>query len=264
MSKADETRDAAASAKPARRGRWLRRTTGLAIGLVVLVVAAPYILALAPFRDWLLGRALAELDGTVRSRSAAFGWFQPVALYDFEIIDPDGQTLLHVDEMYGERSLWNLLFDRSNWGVFHVVSPRLEIVLREGGSNLHDVFGRIEKRPNADDANGLAGGAAVGVDLRDGSLVVRRKDSQESWSAENIEVSARLEEARPDQPRDLVVERGRLLDHIAITPQVCDDFLKFLRRPWPKWPAPAGRFRSKSSIAACRSAARATPTRPAA
>ncbi len=243
MSEPEQTHSAeTATAKPARKGRWLRRGTGLVIGLIALVFATPYILALAPFRDWLLGSALAQLDGTVHSSSATFGWFQPVALYDFEIVDPDGQTLLSVDELYGDKPLWRLLFNRSDWGVFRVVSPKVEIVLREGGSNLRDVFGRIEKRPSAEEADRLAGGAAIGIDIISGKLAVRRKDSQGSWSAQNIEVSARLDPARAGQPRDVVVEPGRLLDHISITPQVCDDFLKFVAPTLAKVARAGGSF----------------------
>ena len=76
---------------------------------------------------------------------ATFDWFQPVALYDFEIIDPNGETLVSVPAIEGDVSLWQLLTDRTNRGVFRIQEPRVQLVLREGGSNLRDVLAKIEK-----------------------------------------------------------------------------------------------------------------------
>ena len=204
-----------------------------------------YIAARAPCRDWLLGAALAKLNGTVRSGGATFDWFQPVALYDFEILDSDGQQLVIIPAVRGNVPLWRLLTDPSNLGVFRIERPRLEIVVREGGSNLKDLLARLEEdqddRPD-DDAARLAGGATVGVDLISGTVVVRRKDSPRSWDAREIQLSARVERAADGETQELVVAPGRVLDHITITPDVCDDFLKFFAPTMAKVTRAGGTF----------------------
>lgn len=227
-----------------KRRRWLRRLLVLAVVLLVAVAAAPYLLARAPFRDWLLGAALSQLNGTVRSGGATFDWFQPVALYDFEIIDPAGQPLLRVPVVRGNVELWRLLVSPSNLGVFRIERPRLEIVLHQGGSNLKDLLAQLDQDQDdsPDDANRLIGGATVGVDLVSGTVVVRRSDSPRSWDAREIRISARVERAPDGRTRQLVVEPGRILDHTTITPEVCDDFLKFFAPTMAKVTRAGGTF----------------------
>ena len=60
-----------------------------------------------------------------------------------------------------------------------------------------------------------------------GTIVVRRDGSSRSWDAKNIQLSARLDAAQADHQREWSWRRV-VLDHIAITPEVCDDFLKFV------------------------------------
>lgn len=215
----------------ARRRRWPRRLIVALLVPALLVLAAPYILARAPFRNWMLGAALAELNGEVRAGGATFDWFQPIALYDLEVIPPDGPPVLVVPVVAGDKPLWRLLTDPSNLGVFRIERPQVEIVLREGGSTLRDLLAKLDKQQDPtpdDDANQVAGGATFGVDLISGSLTVRRQGSPRAWDAREIQLSARVERAQTGHERELIVAPGRVLNQIAITPEVCDDFLKFL------------------------------------
>jgi len=199
--------------------------------LLALVVSAPYVAARAPFRDWILGAVLRELNGSVVSSGATFDWFRPVALYGLEIHPPEGPAVLVVPAVEGDTPLWRLIVDRGSLGVFRIERPQVEIVLRPGGSTVRDVLAKIEqtKQPEQNDnAHKLAGGAALGIDLVDASLVVRRVGSDRFWTAREINLSARVERAEADQDRELVVAPGRVLNHITITPEVCDDFLKFM------------------------------------
>src|SRR5215212_6820883 len=87
---------------PRRRHRWLRRLAWLLVALVVLVGISPYVLARAPFRNWLLAALFAQLDGTVRAGGATFDWFRPVALYDLEVLPRGSSRLLLVPVVRGE------------------------------------------------------------------------------------------------------------------------------------------------------------------
>ncbi|MBL9124221.1 MAG: hypothetical protein JNG90_11355 [Planctomycetaceae bacterium] len=221
----------------------------LLIGLVggaLLLAASPYIAAQAPFRNWLLGAALRQLNGRVEAGSATFDWFQPIALYDLQVHPPEGPPVLVVPAVQGSIPLWKILRDPSNLGVFRIDHPRVEIELREGGSTVADLLAKIEKEPQPDDqqpdADKLAGGASIGVDLISGSLTVRRRGADRSWSAREIQLSARVEPAVAGQQRALTVAPGRVLDHIAITPEVCDDFLKYLAPTLAKVTRAGGSF----------------------
>lgn len=224
----DSPPDSVAPRAPRRLWRWLGAVGCL---LLALLVSAPYVAARAPFRDWILGAVLRELNGSVTSSGATFDWFRPVALYDLEIHPPEGPPVLVVPAVEGDMPLWRLIVDSGSLGVFRIERPQVQIVLRPGGSTVRDVLARIEqqKQPEqSDNAHKLAGGASLGIDLVDASLVVRRAGSDRFWNAAKINLSARVERAEADQDRELVVAPGRVLDHITITPEVCDDFLKFM------------------------------------
>jgi len=246
MSDAPSKDSPSPSASPARPPRrWLRRIAALLLLPVIGVMAAPYIAAMAPFRDWLLGAALAELNGTVRSSGATFDWFRPVALYGLEIRPPAGPPVLVVPAVEGDTPLWRLILDRKNLGVFRIDHPQLEIALRERSSTVKDLLAKVDKSQNPshpDNADKLAGGATLGIDLIDATLTVRREGSDVSWGAKNIRLSARVQRAQAGHERELVVAPGRVLDHIAITPEVCDDFLKFMAPTLAKVTRAGGAF----------------------
>ena len=181
----------------------------------------------------------------MHSGGATLGWFQPIALDDLKITDRNGQTLLTVATVAGDTPLWRLVFDRSQLGVFRIEEPRVEVMVRQGGSNLRDVVEKIqqnapqqEKQP----ARRPFGDANLGIDLVGGTVVVRREGSERSWDAKNVQFSARVEPARDGPGRELVVAPGRVLDHVAITPEVCEDFLKFVAPSLAKVTRAGGSF----------------------
>ncbi len=224
-----EKRPAAASrasrtARP-RRWRWMVLITVL--GLLVLLAALPYLASIGPIRDLLLRAVLPKINGSVHAGAARLGWFSPICFEQIEIRSTDGEPVVSIPRLQGNRELWRMVLG-SNLGEFRIQQPRLDVVLERGGTNLSRVFaGRkpdektITKPPNV----------ALGVRLVDGSVSVRSYDSVQPWTAEPINFAFKLKPASastdPGAPR-LEIEPGVVFSHTQVTPEVCHDLLKYI------------------------------------
>src|SRR3990172_4484645 len=93
-----------------RRWRWKWLLAGVLV-LVVLVWLLPSIVAHSPLLNLILGSVAADLKGKVTARSATLGWLSSLRLSGLEICDEQGQPLLEVPEIRGDRSLLAILWD---------------------------------------------------------------------------------------------------------------------------------------------------------
>ena len=89
-------KSAAGSKKSARRPRWGRRLA-IASGLLVLLVwAAPMIVAHSPLLNRFANMALEPGQGSIAVGGASLGWFSPVVVRNVEVTGPDGKRLAEV------------------------------------------------------------------------------------------------------------------------------------------------------------------------
>jgi translocation and assembly module TamB len=133
-----EIRPRDASQLPTRR-RWVRRAIALLVP-VALVWAAPTIVAKGPWRNSVLGWALSDLRGTATVGSCSLGWFSPVKASDIEIRGADDQMLLSAPSLSSDKSLLSLLLNLHDLGGFDCEQPKLNVILRDDGSNVEDAL----------------------------------------------------------------------------------------------------------------------------
>ena len=204
--------------------RWI---IGLVVGVLLLIVAAPYLAGMRPFRDMILRAALPPLDGTATARSASLGWFSPICFEGIEIRSPDGEPVVSIDRFQGDRPLWRLLFGAGDLGRFEIQRPRLAVVATEQGTNLREVFGTEE--PPRIDTDKLPE-VSVQVAVSDAGFSFLGRGATEPWSVEGINVvlGYRPSAASSSGGPELVVEPVRVFDRTPITPQMCDDLLKYI------------------------------------
>jgi translocation and assembly module TamB len=119
--------------------RWL--VGGLV--LFCLLLFAPVIVAWSPLRQQILSQALPNYNGNMEIGSASLGWFSNIRLKNVQIDGLDNQPLVKIGEVKLERSLLNLLFDRSDIGKVTIVQPHVFVRMRPGGSNLEDALTEI-------------------------------------------------------------------------------------------------------------------------
>jgi len=124
---------------PQKSRRWVRRVVLLS-ALVALVWAAPIVVAKGPWRNALLGWALADLRGTTTVGSCSLGWFSTVQASDVEIRGEDGELILSAPSLTSDKTLLSLLLNLNDLGGFRCEQPKLNVIVRDDGSNVEDAL----------------------------------------------------------------------------------------------------------------------------
>ncbi len=181
---------------PRRRSRRKprRRVWLLGAGLLVLVGLwlLPAIVAHTPLCAWLVGRATADLNGSLSIGSASLGWLSPVKLRAVELRDTNDETVFQADELTTAKPLAELLLNWDDLGAIHLAKPRLDLVTRDDGSNLEDVLAEYLQR----ESSGYQ--PAFKVDFSGGSATLKDLPTGQTWQLDDV----RLLGVRPPGARD--------------------------------------------------------------
>ncbi len=279
--------DPSGSASPARPApkRRARRWLVVLLALVLLVAAAPALVTKTPLRGVAL--ALASPPGTeVSVGSVSAGWLSPISTTDIEVRQGDGKLHVSVSALSVDRTLLDLLFDRTNLGHVRLERPVIEARLQEeqarreelkaapavlrkaarisvdlevadGTVTLHDTqhqrdwkleqltvdlhslrspddksdaespfagaTGRVQFTSLGGDFAGfVTGPARVDAELADDSL--RVSPLTVDVSGGRLTISPRLQ---LKEPWLLEIEPGHLIDHVHVSPEMCNGWLKF-------------------------------------
>lgn len=173
-----------------RRWRWVAILT-LAPCLVVLFFG-PAIVANTALRNVVARWMLANLHGRVTIDSASLSWFKSWELRDVVITEPNGDILCRVPCIRGSKSLYSLLFFRSDLGKLDLKDPVIELDFDDDGtSNLERVFAKylasdVASTPQA--RHGLA------VEVRNGRIRYRSSGLE----VVGVEATLRVPESRQE------------------------------------------------------------------
>jgi translocation and assembly module TamB len=175
-----------AQAADARSGRrvWRRRLIIALAGLLVLVALAPLILAHSPVATWIVNRASAKLDGQLSIGSLSLGWFSPIRVSDVALHDRQGNAVVEIPQIAGDRSLWAILCNSSRLGHFRIDQPKLHLVLHDKGSNLEDV---LAAHLHAKEDSG--GGSDVSLEIVDASVTIEDAQTRQKHQIDKLTVS---------------------------------------------------------------------------
>lgn len=216
---------------PRRKRRVLRFFLGLLAAVVLLVAAAPYLFNVGPVRRGLLGAAALGMHGRIEIGRSSLGWLSPVAIYDLAIVPDDGgRPLASVPAIEGDRPLWKLIFDRNELGEFRIDRPTVRVEVTDKGSNFTEVFGEpAQEEPTGEDLPPVPPNLGVILAIKDATVVVRGRQATQDLEIPRINVTAGLaRSAEPGRSAEFVMARGKPIDHLAITPELCNDFLKYI------------------------------------
>jgi hypothetical protein len=206
------------------------------LGLAVLTVLAPNLIARSSLRDTLLQVALPKLNGRITSAGATLGWFFPVEYRQIEIRGADSQPVISIGELKGDRPLWKMLLQPRSVGTFVIEHARLDVEVKqpERGNNLTALIG----------AKHVDNNVGFGLQVVGGTLAVRSPGSPQAWTITPINLGLQMVPvpASGQGSAELILEKGTIVEHANLTPSMCSDLLKYVLPVLSETTAVSGEF----------------------
>ena len=221
--------------------RWPLRFVGLLfVAAVIAVAAAPTVVSNNPeLRDYLVHRFMGKLNGDIVIKKFTIGWTTPLEIEGFEIrphadsqpvpgTAANVESLVKVDRVEAERSLWGILWNRSDIGTIRVERPDVFLALgdKPGESNFEKVFRPILER-GAKLPKSLTFGARM--QIVDGKLRGISDETREPWEIPGVSLAVGIRSAQLSKSGkpELYVEKGTLLKNGDVNAGLCNDVLKY-------------------------------------
>lgn len=127
-----------------RRDKVVRRLLILLLLLGMLAFAAPAMISQTSLRNRFLASALPPEAGSLTTAGASFGWLTPVSLSGVTVTDPAGNVVLHAESLALEKTLLDLIGDKTNLGTIRIHKPVVYAVVRPDGSNIEDLIAALD------------------------------------------------------------------------------------------------------------------------
>jgi hypothetical protein len=197
----------------------------LALLLLALVVVAmlPYAVALPVVRNQWLKWLSARTNLQISVNDLSLGWFSPVLAGDIQVQnDVAHQAVFKIQKVEGNTPLWRLLFS-SNLGNFRIVEPALNLEFDQEGSNLGRLLGVLGHAA-------LFSNRSAQWEIVDGRFSVRGPSSPRPWVIDKVSLNMTVTPASQN-PQGVPLLHGglaRLLNEAELTPELCNDLLKFI------------------------------------
>jgi hypothetical protein len=168
-----------------RKSRWLLSGSGI---LLLLVALAPTLLVRAPVVNRAARWLLPGLQGHMKVGKASIGWFTPLELSDLTVCDGTGRPLLEVSRIVGNRSLFELLRDRSGLGTLRCEQASVHILCTGTHSNLEQVLTSLS---DTDDFR-TAQPWELRVEVVDARVQVEDEDTKKHWTISPVTATLTL------------------------------------------------------------------------
>jgi hypothetical protein len=175
-----------AKVQPKRRRRF-RLIFWMPLLLFFLLLGlAPALVSWTPLGPWLVNR-FAPINGSVEIGSLSVGWFSPVSASDITLRDAQADTVVEVASASGDKTLVQLILNHSDLGHFDIEGPKLNLVLRDNGSNLEDVLAPLL---NGGSENSAPPSVSVAVKIADGSATIDDQTGGHKYQINSVAADA--------------------------------------------------------------------------
>jgi hypothetical protein len=206
---------------PALR-RWGRGLFAVVLTVVLGIVLLPTVLSKTGLLQTLLNSKLSAHQIHASIGRAQVGWLAPTSFRQVHIADARQRWEFSVAELGSELSLLQMFMAQGDLGTFVVDRPTVTVTLDES-------FAMPERRPDEGPPQPGTPRALqrFRIRVKDGTILVRQRDQPQPLEfAKQINLQADWHKS-PDQ-RVLTIAPGRPLDHVQLTPEMCDTGLKYV------------------------------------
>lgn len=168
---------------------------GIALVLLVVLGFLPSILGGTGLVNSMLASSFPDLNGTLQARSASLGWFSPVVLHQVELRDSRKELVATTPRLATDATFASLLFGEERPERLEIEKPELHLVVREGISNLEEIFAKYLETPASDQP--------LAVQVTGGTLAVTDAVIARTWKLTGLEFTYSYD---PDQPAPTAVK----------------------------------------------------------
>lgn len=144
---------------------------------------APEVIARTALRHWAANWLLSGLPLRGEVGSASLSWLKPVMARDVRVWDEHGQEVLAMSELRTDRTLWQLVTDRSSLGAITLSDATANVRLRDDGSNVEDLIAVWNRLPSSEPVPSLR------VELWNARIEFDHADAKRTSSLESFDVT---------------------------------------------------------------------------
>jgi hypothetical protein len=181
----------------------------LLILLMVLIAAAPWVVAHTGLRDYAINEIIASPTVKESSESASFGWFSPLSIHELHLLSTNGHVDIQAKDIASEQSPYQLWSKAPDLGTIKVDKPHvtlelpLDVLVPERHSRLEPTYTAI---------------------VKDAALTVRLAGQDEpAIDVDDINMTARVEKA--EQGRVLTLDPVVIFDRRKLSPKRANGLL---------------------------------------
>ncbi|HTQ39249.1 MAG TPA: hypothetical protein VMJ32_09485, partial [Pirellulales bacterium] len=208
-----------------KRRRWLRWLFVLVLLLLLFIVFLPNLVALPFCRQRLLDLAFSRVNTQATLGELSLSWFSPVLIGDLQL-QPENtdRAALSVQQVAGNTSLLHILFGHS-LGNYRISQPELYVHFDSEGTNITRLIRGLSSLS--------LGNRSAQLEVIDGRLLLQGQNSPQPWQVDGLNLNLALTPAGENAAGVPVVsgENTRLLNQMELTPEMCNDLLKFITPP---------------------------------
>jgi hypothetical protein len=203
--------------------------------LVLLLVFLPNIISL-PFirRPW-IDRTFGRFNSKATINGLSLGWFSPVQVDDFQMqVDGTIDNTLSIQRIRSSESLLNLMFG-SQFGGFEIQKPQLYVEFNKDGNNLSRLLKALSGSAWVD--------RPISFNISDGSLLLRGPNTANPWELAGLNLNVDMTPANlsPNGVHVLHGKNAQFMKDTELTPEMCNDLLKFVVPPFASAVRTSGR-----------------------
>jgi hypothetical protein len=194
--------------------------------LVILLVAAPWIVARTALRDEAINAIVASPSVTASSDSASFGWFSPLSVHGLHLNSTNNHVDIRVEDVAAGRSLYQLWTSAPDLGTIKVEKPHvfLELPLNV----------QVQRRLNRLEPTFTA-------IVNDAALTVRLTEEDEPIiDIDDINMTLRVEKA--EEGRVLTVDPVVIFDRRKLSLKLANSLLQLFDPTMSDTPELGGEF----------------------
>ena len=206
-------------ATKSRQSKWRLVVATLVVLIAVLIGLLPTLVSRSGRIQRILHQQLADRHCDFSMDQIRVGWITPIQLQGIRLQDQDERWKLSVDQIQGNRNLWQLLVSPREVGTLVIDSPNITVQLDQPDqlvAAIDDLIAGDESK-----SDGTTRDAKIRVVIRNGNVHAYVPQGEQPIHVAS-DIALDLQWEQTNSHRKLTLAPGRVVEDVNLTPQLCD------------------------------------------